>query len=394
MPLSEAVSGIRNAPIRLLAFYLPQFHPIPENDRWWGRGFTEWTNVVKARPLFRGHHQPHLPSDLGFYDLRVPEVREAQAELAREHGISGFCYYHYWFDGRRLLNRPFDEVLGSGKPDFPFCLCWANENWTRAWDGKDREVLIEQHHSLKDDEAHIEHLFSVFEDPRYIRVQGKPLFLVYRTEGLPDPLRTVELWRRKAKVAGLGELYLARVESSALGGRRDPMEIGFDAAVEFAPDWGVLPTPMFRGRGWRLLTKLQARVGGRSVIPSAYVRHRVYRYEHVVANMVRKPMVDYKRFRCVTPRWDNSPRRPNDSVILRDSTPAIYETWLRRTIEETLATRQGDERLVFVNAWNEWAEGNHLEPDHLFGRQYLEATARALQSAEVFPSSRRALTGP
>jgi lipopolysaccharide biosynthesis protein len=368
-------SGLRSAAVRLLAFYLPQFHPIRENDGWWGEGFTEWTNVVRAKPLFRGHVQPHLPSDLGFYDLRVPEVREAQAAMAHRYGISGFCYYHYWFSGRRLLNRPFDEVLSSGRPDFPFCLCWANENWTRAWDGKDQEVLIGQRHSVEDDHAHIRHLLPAFADPRYIRVDGKPLFLVYRTELLPDPARTADIWRKEASAAGIGDLYLARVESSARG--FDPKTIGFDAAVEFAPDWGVLPTPMFRRRRWRVLARLQHHLGGTGLTPNVYFRHRVYRYDELVRHMLAKPEVHYKRFRCVTPRWDNSPRRPIDSVIFRDSTPAAYERWLREVMQATLGTFQGDERMVFVNAWNEWAEGNHLEPDQHLGRAYLEATARA-----------------
>src|SRR5215475_4957626 len=180
---------------RLVAFYLPQYHPIPENDEWWGTGFTEWTNVVSAKPVFAGHYQPHLPADLGFYDLRLPEVRQAQADLARNHGIHGFCYYHYWFQGRRLLRRPFDEVLRSGQPDFPFCLCWANENWTRVWDGSDKKLLIEQTYSADDDLAHIRWLAPAFRDPRHIRVEGKPLFLVYRARKLPDPLRTTSLWR-------------------------------------------------------------------------------------------------------------------------------------------------------------------------------------------------------
>lgn len=359
--------------VRLLAFYLPQFHPIPENDRWWGRGFTEWTNVVKAKPLFRGHHQPHLPTELGFYDLRVPEVREAQADLARAHGISGFCYYHYWFNGRRLLQRPFAEVLASGRPEFPFCLCWANENWTRAWDGAGREVLMPQEHSAADDRTHFDHLVPAFQDPRYIRVDGKPLFLVYRTELLPDPARTADIWRERARVNGIGDVYLARVENFV--SMIDPKSIGFDAAVEFAPDWRVLPAPILRRRRWALLARIQRYA---RVLPEVYFNHRVYRYDLLVRRMLAKKNPSYKQFRCVTPGWDNSPRRAGNAFIFRDSTPEAYERWLRELIRNTVERFQGDERLAFVNAWNEWAEGSHLEPDDLWGRAYLEATARAM----------------
>src|SRR2546422_3290767 len=188
--------------MRVVAFYLPQFHPIPENDQVWGKGFTEWSNVVKTRPLFPGHYQPHLPADLGFYDLRLPEVREAQAGLAHAYGVSGFCYYHYWFNGRRLLHRPFDEVLRSGSPNFQFCLCWANENWTRRWDGGDHNVFVAQKHSLEDDERHIDHLISAFSDKRYIKIHGRPLLLVYRTGQLPAPAETAALWRRRVEAAG------------------------------------------------------------------------------------------------------------------------------------------------------------------------------------------------
>src|ERR1700682_5554230 len=182
---------------KLISMYLPQFHPIPENDEWWGTGFTEWANVTKARPKYRKHYQPHLPSDLGFYDLRLSETREAQAELAKRYGIHGFCYYHYWFNGKRLLERPFTEVLASGNPDFPFCLCWANENWTRRWDGREQETLLRQRYSPEDDRAHIRALLPAFEDARYIRVEGKPFFVVYRTGHMPDPRRTAEIWREE-----------------------------------------------------------------------------------------------------------------------------------------------------------------------------------------------------
>jgi lipopolysaccharide biosynthesis protein len=180
---------------RFIAFYLPQYHPIPENDEWWGRGFTEWMNVSRAKPLFDGHYQPHLPAKLGFYDLRVPEVRQAQADLARRHGIEGFCYWHYWFEGKRLLERPFNEVLSSGQPDFPFCLAWANETWSRRWLGEDKDILQEQTYSLEDDLDHITWLMEAFADPRYIRVHGRPLFLIYKPFDLPDPERTTETFR-------------------------------------------------------------------------------------------------------------------------------------------------------------------------------------------------------
>lgn len=366
---------------RVLAFYLPQFHPIPENDRWWGRGFTEWTNVAKARPLFAGHEQPHLPADLGFYDLRIPEVREAQADMARTHGIDAFCYYHYWFDGVRLLHRPFDEVLASGRPDFPFCLCWANENWTRSWDGTEAEILMPQRHSAADDLAHVEHLLPAFADPRYLRVGGRPLLLVYRTELLPEPERTAERWRTCALRAGVGDLYLARVESFVSG--VDPRRIGFDAAVEFAPDWHVLPWAPYHRPRPDLVTRVQRGLGRAGLIERAYLLHSIHPYDVLVERMRAKPPVDYPRFRCVTPRWDNSPRRLEGGFVFRDSTPAKYEAWLRATVADTRAAFRGDERLVFVNAWNEWGEGSHLEPEERWGLGYLEATRRALGRAEA-----------
>ena len=253
--------------IRAIAFYLPQFHPISENDQWWGKGFTEWTNVAKAEPLFPGHYQPHIPADLGFYDLRLPETRQAQADLARESGIYGFCYYHYWFNGKQLLDRPFNEVLASGKPDFPFCLCWANENWTRVWDGKDNNVLIEQKYSEEDDRQHIRALADAFRDERYIRVNGKPLFLVYRATKIPDPRKTTAIWREEAQKLGIGDLYLCRVESFR-DERSDPGEIGFDAAVGFQPDWPTLKDPRRRGRFWHYSRRLGLPSRGVPATPS------------------------------------------------------------------------------------------------------------------------------
>jgi|GEM_PF-879284 polysaccharide pyruvyl transferase CsaB len=339
--------------VRAIAFYLPQFHPIPENDAWWGKGFTEWTNVAKAKPLFEGHYQPHVPGELGVYDLRSPETRLAQAKLAKEHGLYGFCYYHYWFNGKLLLNQPLDGVLASGEPEFPFCLCWANEDWTRAWDGRSGATLIRQDYSDEDDLRHIATLAAIFADRRYIRIEGKPLFLVYRANRMPRPSRTVDIWREEARRLGIGELYLCRVESFP-DEHTDPHAIGFDAAVEFQPDWTQLGPGLSLG-----------------------IDHSVYSYEAIVGRMLSKKPPAYKRFSCVTPSWDNSPRRQRDSVIFKDSTPQLYEKWLRSAVQKADSPNV-EENLVFINAWNEWGEGNHLEPDKRNGRAYLEATKRVV----------------
>jgi lipopolysaccharide biosynthesis protein len=353
------------APARLLAFYLPQFHPTPENDLWWGKGFTEWRNVVRAQPLFPGHYQPHLPADLGFYDLRLGEAREAQAALAREFGIHGFCYFHYWFNGHRVLNAPFDDVLASGKPDLPFCLCWANEDWTRAWDGLSGEILLGQRYSEEDDRRHAQWLVRAFEDDRYIRVDGRPLFLVYRASLLPDPTRTTAIWREEAERLGVGDLFLCRVESTAKE-HSDPTALGFDAAVEFQPDWSRLGRALRRGRHWSLLRKMR-------LSNAAFGTHRIYDYSSILHRMLETPSPPYRRFPCVTPSWDNTPRRAADGVVLRESTPELYGRWLRGAIDRT-ASESGEEKLVFINAWNEWGEANHLEPCQRWGRAYLEAT--------------------
>ncbi len=354
----------RAADPRLIAFYLPQFHPIPENDAWWGTGFTEWTNAAGARPQYRGHAQPHLPADLGFYDLRLPEAREAQARLAQAFGIHGFCYYHYWFEGRRLLQAPLDAVLASGAPAMPFCLCWANERWTRTWDGGDQHVLVEQRYSDEDDRAHIRWLGEVFRDPRYIRVEGRPLFLVYRADALPDARRTTACWRAEAARLGVGDPYLVRVDS--FDDRTDPADGGFDAAVEFAPDVHRLGTPVQALPEWRRAHGDGAEAGG----------HRVYRYDDVVRLMLEPREELAPRIPCVMPGWDNSARRDRGALIIDGSTPDAYRRWLRAVIareRERSATP-----LVFINAWNEWAEGAHLEPCQRWGRAYLQATRDAL----------------
>ena len=342
--------------VRLIAFYLPQFHPIPENDAAWGEGFTEWTNVVTARELFPGHAQPQAPGELGFYDLRSPETRSAQAELARQHGIFGFCYYHYWFNGKRLLGRPFDDVLASGEPDFPFCLCWANEPWSRRWDGSAAELLQPQIYSAADDLAHIEWLLPALGDPRAITIDGKPLFLVYQGRELPDAVRTIDVWRAAVDGAGLPGIHLVAVETGWDAGW-DATRVGFDAKVLFQPQFSLL----------RRAPALE--VVGKD-------RLEVYDYNGAWPLLENPDPVPYLRYDSVFPGWDNSPRTGDRAIVVHNASPVAYEQWLRRTIVRA-QRRDPEHQVVFINAWNEWAESCHLEPDLRHGRAFLEATRRA-----------------
>ena len=334
---------------RLVAFYLPQFHPIPENDAWWGQGFTEWTNTCKAKPLFPGHYQPHVPADLGYYDLRMPEVREAQAEMARTYGISAFCYYHYWFAGRRLLERPFDEVLALGEPDFPFCLCWANQSMTGVWHGAPDRMLIEQTYPGRQDHAaHFDALLPAFRDPRYLRVDGKPMFVIFAPGMIPDGKRVFELWRQLARAAGLPGLHLVGCSYQST---IDLARLGLDAAV------ATLLPPL------------------RKPIPDG--EPAVHRYADIYPTFVRERRSGINTYPCVVPNFDNTPRSGVNGLVLHESTPELFGRHLRHALE--VAGRGArDERFVFVKSWNEWAEGNHLEPDVRFGRGYLEEIRKAL----------------
>lgn len=372
MPLVHQSSPNDQATPRCLAFYLPQFHPIPENDAAWGEGFTDWTNVARGRPLFSSHYQPHIPANLGFYDLRRAETRAAQADLAATYGIHGFVYYHYWFGGRQVLQTPLQEVLRTGEPRFPFCLAWANESWTRNWDGSEVEVLIEQHYSLDDDLAHIRALRAAICDDRYVRWDGKPVLLVYRANQLPEPCRTTDIWRKEAEAWGLPGLYLLRVESfpDELG---DPTKLGFDGAVEFQPRaWACsAPDPLHV----RASTRARAFLS-RTRSPMSPTYH-LLSYESFVRSAIGREPPGYVRWPCACPGWDNSPRRATGATILLGNSPELYSQWLSACLKEAqhVAGELGKlgEGLVFVNAWNEWAEGNHLEPDLKYGLAFLRA---------------------
>jgi lipopolysaccharide biosynthesis protein len=350
--------------VRAVALYLPQFHPTPENDEWWGPGFTEWTNVARARRLFPGHRQPLVPGELGFTDLRVPETRAAQAELARAHGIEAFCYWHYWFGGRRILERPFDEVVASGEPDFPFCVGWANESWTGVWHGSRDRVLIEQTYPGPDDDrAHVESLLPALHDRRYLRVDGNPLLFVYRPESLPDAAAFADRWRELAVAGGLPGLHLV----GQTRGRWLPSTHGFDAAVTVAmPAREQRRAVEGRPLDW-WLTVASAKAPW---LPS------IYSYRHW-APFFPWLLDDDESYPVVVPNWDNTPRSGRGGYVFSGSTPELFGQQAERAVS-LIADRPRERRLVFVKSWNEWAEGNHLEPDTRWGRGYLEALREAV----------------
>lgn len=374
---------------RLIAFYLPQFHPIPENDAWWGTGFTEWTNVAKAKPLFRGHYQPRLPADLGYYDLRVPEVREAQAELARNAGIEGFCYYHYWFAGKRLLERPFSDVVASGKPDFPFCLCWANQTWSGIWHGNPGRTLIEQTYpGVEDNRCHFLALREAFLDERYLRVDGRPIFVIYRPNELPDVTGLIRQWQELAVQSGLpGIHFVAHLFSDSSDW--DFRSRGFDSCtvvsshrifrvslrqIVLGQNGNSFHIPpgvnggenrdVFKGLiqdwMWRRYRRLVRQFGG-----------NVRQYRHALPYLLYGCSDQPGVYPTVIPNWDNTPRSNTRGYVLHGSTPELFRSHLRDALT-LVESRRIEDRIIFVKSWNEWAEGNYLEPDRKFGRDYLK----------------------
>jgi len=342
-----------------IAIYLPQFHSIPENDKAWGKDFTEWTNVKKAKPLFEGHYQPHEPhDDMGYYNLSDPDILVKQAEMAKQYGIYGFAFYHYWFNGKRLLNLPLDNMLALEKPDFPFCFIWANEPWSKRWDGSEDDVIQPQNHSFEDDLNHIRFLCeNVFSDKRYIKIDGKPMFIVYRTELFPDIKKTAEIWRNEVKKYGFKDIYLVRVEQFVR--YIDPATINFDATMEFAPDI----------KKWE----------GNPKFNKSDLEYTDFSYMKSVADFVVKEY-DYNAFRCVFPSWDNSPRKKKDAILFSDSEPGVFSYYVYKIFEYTINHFPEDRQFVFINAWNEWGEGCHIEPDKKNGYDNLLAIRNGLSA--------------
>lgn len=357
--------------VKPIALYLPQFHPIPENDEYWGKGFTEWTNVTKAKPRFEGHYQPHLPKDLGFYDLRLEETRLAQEALAKQYGLHGFCYYHYWFNGKRVLYEPLDRKLQNPKENLPFMLCWANENWTKAWDGSADEVLLKQNYSIDDDREHIKYLLNIFRDERYIKVNGKPFFIFYKPDLFPDMAKTIEVFREEGNKIGM-ELYLGSFERWIGMDKQEMQQLDFDAIIEFQPLSKSMQ--MFK-------TQKEPNILKPNLVDK--LRNKMIKRKMKVSTDF---VVDYKEFidfdlkykndgvyPCVCPMWDNSSRRVGQNAIMfKDSTPEDFKFWFQHKINKS-NFKNLDEKFIFINAWNEWAEGNHLEPCEKWGHKYLEA---------------------
>jgi lipopolysaccharide biosynthesis protein len=349
---------------RAVAFYLPQFHPIPENSEWWGPGFTEWTNATRARPLFRGHRQPHLPADLGFYDLRLAEARAAQSELALEYGVSAFCYWHYWFGGgSRILERPFAEVLASGHPDISFCLGWANQSWTGIWHAAENTVLREQTYpGPEDDQAHFDTILPAFKDPRYLRVGGKPVFYVFRPEELPSASEFVDRWQHMARAAGLEGLYLVAEVSDLLGAGPRYTAVaadGFDAGV-------YVRLPALKTPATTLRMRARRKLGGPEAYPYSSAPEQ---WDAVRADPMLQP--------SVYPNWDNTPRSGARGLVLTGSSPDKFGANLDTALS-ILDERPVEERLLWIKSWNEWAEGNYLEPDQEYGRAWLDTLCTRL----------------
>jgi glycosyltransferase involved in cell wall biosynthesis len=357
--MDDTPADLSRIDVRAIAFYLPQFHPIPENDEWWGRGFTEWTNVSKAMPQFVGHYQPRLPGGLGFYDLRIVDVMRRQVELAKHYGLQGFCFHYYWFAGSRLLERPIQQFLDNKDIDFPFCVCWANENWSRRWDGQDEDILMAQQHSPEDDIAFIIALEPLLRDPRYIRVDGRPLVVLYRPSILPDAAATLERWRHHCREMGIGEIFLGMVQFDV----EDPRTYGFDVAIEFPPH--------------KLARGLEPINDQLQIVNPEYSGY-VIDYGTIIERAREHKAQDFDMIRGVFPSWDNEARKPGRGYTFANATPKRYREWLGLAVDYARSHPVAGEHFVFINAWNEWGEGAYLEPDRRYGYSYLQQTREAL----------------
>lgn len=376
---------------RVIAFYLPQYHPIPENDQWWGKGFTEWTNVARAKALFKGHNQPRIPADLGFYDLRLPEVREQQAQMAREAGIEGFCYWHYWFDHEhQLLQRPFNEVLASGKPDYPFCLGWANHSWTnKSWEAGTRQIkeqtLMQMVYTEEEYRLHFADVLPAFQDKRYITVDGKPIFYIWRPSDIPNCKAFIDLWQQLARENGLKGIHFVGLDFSL---REDQKSVqgwlnkqASMATTNYAETFG-LGIDAINSRGY-FLAEQQCRslwdVIRRAISIRLFKRFPVSVCDQATINQYLYTPEDKEEniYPTLMPNWDRSPRSGTKARIYTNSTPAVFERQLKQALD-LVKDKKDEHKIIFLMSWNEWAEGNYIEPDMQYGHGYLDVLKKHL----------------
>lgn len=352
---------------KLIAFYLPQFHSFPENDKWHGRGFNEWTNVTKSIPLYKGHHQPQLPIDVGFYDLSTDKVMYRQIELAKIYGIYGFCFHYYWFSGKRLMEKPIFNFLNNKELNFPFCLCFANENWSKNWDGGNKEILIEQKFLDSDPLKFAQDILPFFKDERYIKIANKPVLIIYKPQLIKKEVlkNFVKELNNKAKENNFDGVYLIMAKTQIQ--ETQPKEYCMDAVVEFPP--------------FGIAEKVKPKkVKG---VISRHFDFKLFNLENYILNKDFITNTDYKLFKTVFPGWDNCARKACNEANIFETEPQLYKKWLKSCIEWTKNNNNSNEQFVFINAWNEWAEGAHLEPDRKYGYAYLQATKEALEESQL-----------
>lgn len=373
---------------KVIAFYLPQYHCIPENDKWWGKGFTEWTNTRKAKPLFKGHYQPKTPLNENYYNLLDPKVMEEQSKLAQKYGVSGFCYYHYWFkNGKKLLEKPIEAMLKNKNISIPFCLCWANENWTRRWDGGKNEIIMEQDYGDEQEwEQHFSYLLPFFKDERYIRINNKPVFVIYKPQLIPKLKKMLNFFKKSAKANGLdGIVFLSQHPSWILDKKYNPSY--FDYLIEFEPFFTYstkdkkvdISNYSKTNKVWNIINeneilllllnyvkKIRDKVIKEKNIDNTLLQ--IKDYDEYWSYILNNRVTSSKLIRGAFTDWDNTARKKN-GMMFKGASPEKFEQYFKKLVEDNTSI----DNLIFINAWNEWAEGAYLEPDMKYGYAYLNA---------------------